>query len=259
MTHKQKLFLPLFSLAFLFLTASPLYGQGKKDAAFGQQKKEEKAIIGNVGEIQGNKLFVEDKGNKKTTETLIDSNTEIVGKNKPTNLSQIKRRDLVAIISTDSATASPGGSIKKAIKVFVDDASPSATAKRQAVQGVITGINGGIITIAHQVHHDRTTNISTTAQTTITIKGSVGIPTVADLQIGMRVVAVGDLNEDNTIVANRIHVIPGKGLGLPKVNSSSPSASLSITPPPATGSATPSATPTATSSGTPTATGSASQ
>ena len=66
--------------------------------------------------------------------------------------------------------------------------------------------------------------------------------TLADLSLGLRIAAVGDLNEEGLLVAKRIHVIPGKATGIFEKQP--------FTAPEATGTATPSATPTATGSAT---------
>lgn len=223
-------------------------GQAKKEEEAGQ-----KATIGNVEQVTTNAVILEEKKLKKKTEVVVDKNTKVVGQEKKTlKLHSIKPKDLVAIISTESATATGGGLLKKAIKIFVrqQTATPSAQLKRHAVYGVITNINNNQITLAHPVHRERIYNLLISAQTVIKIKG-ITTATLADLQIGQRIAAVGDLNENGVLVAKRIHVIPGKATGLfEKYPLATPSATITPT---STPSATPTliATPSPTSSPTP--------
>ena len=62
------------------------------------------------------------------------------------------------------------------------------------------------------------------------MKGVVNA-SLANLQIGQRITAVGDVNNDGSIIAKLVHVIPGKATGILKKNPlATPSATLSITP-----------------------------
>lgn len=254
MKRLQILSLLIFVPLLLIVSTLPLYGQGKsgnasgKSNAPGQTKKEDNVVVGSVDTVSGNTIVVDDKKNNKKTEAVVDSNTKVVGQDKKTlRINQIKPKDLVAVLSTDSGEPATEGGKKKVVKVFVKDASASAQSKRRAIQGLITAINDGLITVVHQIHQDRIFNLLTNALTLVKMKGVIDA-TVASLDLGMRIAAVGDLNEEGILVAKRIHVIPGKGKGLPGFNpTATPSATPSATP-----TATPSATPTATASATPT-------
>jgi len=216
----------------------------------GQVKKEEKASVGNVQRVTNNSVVLEEKKGNKKTETVVDKNTKIIGQDKKTlKLNSLKPNDLAAVVATDSGAP---GQAKKAIKIFVRQASSSAQlklSKRHAVAGVIIALDGSTITIAHQIHRERTWTLLVNAQTVIKIKGTTDA-TLAELQVGQRIAAVGDLNEEGLLVAKRIHVIPGKATGLFEKNPlATPSGTLTGTP---TG--TPSATPTTTVEPTPTPT-----
>lgn len=235
---------------------SPSYGQGKSNQAPGQNKDKGNAnkdvIIGNVESVTDSTIVVEEKKKKTTTETAVDSKTKVIGTSKKDSIKKIKQNDKVAILSTPSGEiATSGGNIKKALKIFVKEGSGSAVPKKRSVHGVITNISGALLTIAHQVHRDRITSVQTTEGTSIKMKGVVDAA-FSDLQIGQRIVAMGDFQTDATFLARRIHVIPGLATGIFKKQPVA-TASASLTPS-ATGSATPSATPTATSAPTPTAT-----
>ena len=167
-------------------------------------------------------------------ETIVDNNTLILNQeNKLIRLNTLKLNDKAAVIATDSAEATPGGTAKKALKIFVRQATSSAALrqmKRRAVEGVITNISGNTITLTHQIQRDRVYTLLVSPLTIVKIKGVVN-GTITDLAIGQRVTAVGDLNENGMLVATRIHLIPGKATGIfQKYPISTPSASLTATP-----------------------------
>lgn len=235
------------SLISLLITTSlmlPLDVLGKPETNPGLEKK---ATIGEVEKINGSTVTIKDKKQNEASSVIIDDTAKVVGKNnKQLKLNSLKPKDKVALISTDSATATTGGKVKKITKVYVKSATTSAQSKRQAIQGVITAISGNDITLAHQVQRDRTYKLSTTTQTVIKMKGVQEASTSA-LAVGQRIAAVGNLNEAGVLVAQRIHIIPGKAIGLFKKNplnssgSATPSATVSTT-----------VTPTSTVSATPT-------
>lgn len=222
---------------------------------------ENKVTIGDVERVSTSSITLEARRNKLKTEAMVDKKTQIINREKrKVSLNSIKPKDLVAVISSESSSiATSGGNLKRALKIFVREATSSAQLKRQALQGVVTGINGSTITLAHQTQRDRTYNLLTNAQTVVKIKSSVGL--LSDLSVGQRIAVVGNINEDGTLIAKLIHVIPGKGTGVFRKNPvATPSATISISPtatlsgvPSTTPSATPSttATPTATFSPTP--------
>lgn len=217
----------------------------------GLVKKEDstpKAMVGGIEGVTPNSIILEEKKLKKRVETAVDEHTKITGRDKhELKLEALKSKDKAAIIASDSGAATGGAHLKKATKIFVQEATLSAQAKRRAIQGLITNIEGGVITVTHQIQRERIYTLLTSEQTVIKLKG-VTDATLADLQVGQRIAAVGDLNEAGGLVAKRIHVIPGKATGIFKKQ---PLATPSATATPATSSATPSATPTATVSATP--------
>lgn len=255
----SKALIAITAVSFLALSAgaSPLFGQGKSSQAPGQQKKQEKAVLGNVEKVTGNAVTLEEKTTKKMVEITTDSQTQIFGQlKKKLRLSDIKLNDMVAVLATPSAGATESGKPGKAVKVFVRqlaEASTSAQGKRHAVHGIITGINNNIITLMHQIQQDRFFSVSFNSETVVSIKG-IPNATTANLELGQRIAAVGVLSSDGKLLAKRIHVIPGKAIGvMKKLPISTPSATAAISPTP-TNAATPSATPTATAAATPTST-----
>lgn len=262
----------VLTLSFLlFLTVFFLqstYAKGK-DEAPDQTKKEENssqgnqnktAEVGKVEEVSGNTIVIEEKNTRKRSESVVDKNTKIVGQDKKAlRVSSIKPNDKVAVISDSTESAKP----KKAIKVYVKkDASGSAQLKKKAVQGIITEINGSLLTVAHQIHRERITQVLVTGSTFIKTKDQVSSPSASmessasaapsTLQVGYRIVAVGDVDASGVLVARKIHVIPGRAVGIYRrfpIASASASPSVTATPT-ATLTASPSAAPTSSPSGT---------
>ncbi|MCL4382174.1 MAG: DUF5666 domain-containing protein [Patescibacteria group bacterium] len=79
--------------------------------------------------------------------------------------------------------------------------------KRMAVYGVITAISENTITVSHPIYPQRTQySVVVNDKTLIKIKG-IETKTMADLKVGLRMAAVGDLNETGLILARRIHLV----------------------------------------------------
>lgn len=179
----------------------------------GQEKKENKAVVGNVEKTTPNSITIEEKKVNKKTEAIIDSSTQIINQNKKSiKLDLVKKDDIVAVVASES------GKVKK---MYVLEATASAQIKRKAVFGIITGVSGEMITLTHQIKVDRIYQVYFTSQTII--KSKSALLSSSDLAIGLRVSAVGDLDEDGRLVAKMIHVIPGKATGvISKYPSASP-------------------------------------
>jgi hypothetical protein len=226
-------FTGLFIIVLIMGGATSVFA--KSDNA-NSEKGQGNVVVGNVEDVKKDKITVEEnKGQGKKVEANLDGQEEIIkqgiNKGKGSVLNNIKKQDKVAIITED---ATKSGKVGKVVKIFVKDATTSAQSKRRAVAGVITEINGTTLTIVHQIHRERVSSVSGGEATVIKMKG-VENPTFANLQVGQRVAAVGDLNSDGGILAKRIHVIPGKAVGifnrLPVASSSAiPSASASASP-----------------------------
>lgn len=241
----MKLIVLFFVFLFsIYISTSALFAQGKSQNSPGQMKKE--VTVGHVEEVKKNSVVVENKKDKSIEESVVDNKTKVVGSNKKTlKLKDIKRKDIIAIVSSDGAQlATSGGKLKKALKVFVKEASVSAQMKRRAVHGIITAINGPIITLVHQIQQDRTYIVQVGSDTIIKTKQSEN----GTLSVGQRIVAIGDLGENGVLIARRIHIIPGLAKGVFKKN---PIATISATLTPSiTGTPSASITPIATPSST---------
>lgn len=134
----------------------------------------------------------------------------------------------------------------KVEKLAAKIASGGATLKRHAVSGIVTSVSGTMLTVTHQIQQDTTHTVYYNANTLIHSKGapstdastSAQLSNTTTLIAGMRITAVGTPIDDG-LLANRIHVIPGKANGVfNKQPISSPSGTLEVTPT-ASGTATP--------------------
>lgn len=227
MRFAKLVFTAIFIILLVLTSVVPLYAEDYLGAVLGVSKKdkeesksqgrgaESKVIVGKVEKVSENKVTLEEKKGKKKTEAIIDQDTKVVGQErKALRWEEIKVKDKIAIISTESAAwATRGGERRKALKVFVKPATSSGELKRRAVQGIITNISGLTITLAHQIQRDRVYTVVVNEQTVIKIKG-VEKATMADLKVGQRMAAVGNLTGTGGILAKRIHVIPGKATGI---------------------------------------------
>lgn len=152
--------------------------------------------------------------------------------------------------ASESGTASLSGEVKK---FAVKQASPAAQMKRHAVSGIISGLADGEITLVHQIQRERTYTVFYTPETVVHSKSS-DTPMEATLTLGMRIAVVGELSDAGELIAKRIHIIPGKAVGIfskqplstqSGEQSASPSTTISVSPS-ATGVVTPSVVPTET-------------
>lgn len=140
-----------------------------------------------------------------------------------------------------------GSAVVKQVKferLTVREATPGAQMKRHAVSGVITELGQGFVVISHQIQTERAWTIYYNTGTVVKIK-DVENATGADLKVGMRIAAVGEPLDTGGLLAKRIHVIPGKAIGVyEKQPEASEGGNLDLTPTPvATATATPETTP----------------
>jgi hypothetical protein len=162
------------------------------------------------------KTLVKNDVESITKQYKVDKNTKYADeKNKPLKLNTVKPKEkAVAVIGEDGAT--PAGQLKKAIKIFIRNATESAQirmAKRRAVQGVVINIEGSTIYLAHQTQRERQFSVLFNDQTTVKIPGMENA-TTANVKVGQRIVVVGKTTDTGDLLATRIMVIPGSATGL---------------------------------------------
>lgn len=153
-----------------------------------------------------------------------------------------KIKDLIKNASA-SGDLTVGGVRVRVREMIRREATPGAVMKRHAISGVITGLGDSRIIISHQTQRERVNTVYYNEATLVKIKDNPAA-TTADLAIGQRIAASGEV-VDGTLLARRIHVIPGRGTGLMEKNPIATSGGVLNATPSATPSivASPSATP----------------
>jgi len=230
---KIKLYFSISIIIFLILLFPSVifaYSQilGAKDAK-GQIKKQAVDVnVGRIEEVKPEKIKI--KTNEKIIEVTTDKNTKIIEKpsGKKLNENQLKKDTPIATLKTKKNQATSSADL-----VIVKQASPSASLqkKRRAVYGLVRSLNGNNIIVSHPIKDNPRYTLLVTENTYIKIKGLVNA-TIADIKIGDRLTGVGNW-EGDVLVVKRIHVIPGKAIGLMQkvaTGSASPTATPSATP-----------------------------
>src|SRR3989344_7606022 len=108
MSKKINFKLALISVMMVTGLMMTLDVYGKLETNHGQSNRPEdkKVTIGEVEKVNGATVTIKDKKQNEASAVTLDSTTKVVGKNnKAVKLNSIKPKDIVALISTDSATA----------------------------------------------------------------------------------------------------------------------------------------------------------
>ncbi len=198
------------------------------------QKQEEKTQNQNQNENQNREIKTE-TGNKVKDDKFPNVADFLGNKVKIEKPQKIGVGRMVEILSQESSPESSLGKDLKRKNMEIKQASSEAQLKRHAVAGVIIDISGGVITLAHQIQRERTYTIYFNNSTEISMKDnnsteSAGLS--SELSIGMRIAVVG-IPTDTGLIATRIHVIPGKAVGVFRkqpVATTSATPIISITP-----------------------------
>lgn len=182
--------------------------------------------VGKIEEVKRGKVGIENKGKK--VEITTSEKTTIIEKPNGNKIApgQLKKGDHVATFANPDATGSANLILVKP-KSATDSAKPES--RRRAVYGLVRQINGNILLVSHPIKDSPRYNVAVSDGTVIKIKG-VENATIGNVKVGDRIAAVGLWAGDN-LVAKKVHVIPGKAIGLLEKGAS--------------GSATPFATPSA--------------
>ncbi len=192
---------------------------GKSNIAPGQAKKTESgtsnALKSNpgIGEpktkstptVKQNKQISVTPAVKTNTVVKKFLETKKVSEN-PKKIGTLKMKELLA---SESTSSSASGVYRNLKKFTAREATSTATLKRHALSGVITGVAEGTLTIAHLIQRDRIYTVFYNVNTVITSKN--GLPGSA-FSVGMRVACVGEPIEGG-LLAKQIHIIPGKAVG----------------------------------------------
>lgn len=192
-------------------------GQLKKENSTGTKRANVVAAEKNTdSKTEANKPMVNTtaKPTKAATQGVAASRSKEVKdfkQNKPLGIKQEKigAGKIKEMLTLDSTQSGAPGKLKH---FKVQEASQAAVMKRHAVSGVITQLGAGTLTIAHQIQTDRTTVILFNANTIITGKSDAASGS-GQLQTGVRITAVGIPSAEG-LLATRIHIIPGRAIGV---------------------------------------------
>jgi hypothetical protein len=240
----MKIFLKLvafavFSAAIVSARMIPAWAVAKNETPPGQSNKTEKNPNSNESENPSDKI----KSVKPTLKPEVKPlkvQQFLVEKTKPetvpvAQLGTAKLKDLLRE-STASGTLTVSGKKYTIREMKTTAATAGATMRRRAIQGIITGLGANRIIISHQTQQEKINSVYYNPNTVFKLKGQVA-PTATDLAIGMRIAASGEIVE-GALLAARIHVIPGKAIGMFEKNPVASSGGGSdILPTPATASA----------------------
>ena len=166
------------------------------------------AVIGQVATKGAGTLSITDKkGSSRSFVT--DVNTKIFGSdNAKLSLSDIALGNVVAAIATSSgATESAKAALLQ--KIYVGESSASAKIKQQAIGGILTGVNGGVVTIAKFSKQDQFYTIPL-AQGTMIKSLDAKIASSSSLTLGLGVVIVGTVDDSGTIITPSLIQITSK-------------------------------------------------
>lgn len=208
-----------------------------------------------AGTNSGRKFTVRDSLESISNSHKVDKTTVFTDENnKPVKSNSIKPQDRVIAIVESEDGGTNSGQLKKALKIIARSSTDSAqlrVTRRRAVQGVVTALSGTTIQLTHQIQRDRLYNVIFNDRTVVTALGSSGSANLVTtlIQVGQRIIVMGNAADNGDILASRIRIIPGKATGVFVKQPVTPFPTMTIAPTPIS---TPSATPTVTV--TPTAT-----
>lgn len=163
------------------------------------------ATIGTVDKKGGNLLTLTDKlgGSISFTTT---SGTKVFSGETVLSLLDVVPGNLVAAIATQSGVATESATAATLQKLYVEEASNSAKGKQELVQGIVTGVNAGVLTIAKSSKQDQFYNMSVEG---VVIKTKdVKTANSNALVLGQGVIVVGTIDDtDTTITPTLIQIV----------------------------------------------------
>lgn len=202
-------FLIITSFILLIGIMLPLPVLGKDEKAPGMIKKE-KMEMTEQEEASPPAMPLQFK-NGQTRQPL----DRVVGKNSNKGKIGIGQlEDLFHRLATDSSGLKKELKRRKLAHIMIRPATPAAQVKRHAVEGMISSINGDMVTLVHQIQQSRTYQIQILPTTIVTQRGATPSATV-QLTVGERVIVMGVPSTQGVLQATRIHIIPGASPGSP--------------------------------------------
>lgn len=253
MTIKKSKILTFFICAFALYTlhfALPALAQDETESTEGAQSvreairkrveeklaelsKNPKAVVGELKEITDTTLNITTKKGEALAATSDETKYFRVTKGKQTS---IKFEELVLGDFTVVMGYRNGNNVLDARRVISYDANP--VTERRAVFGTVRTNTDGDLTISTP-SQDQIWTIQTDDDTEVTKKGDEGFEDVdiEEIKAGDRIIAAGSPNtkKNNTLVASKIHVIPGTAVGQNKTveeDAATPTPTKKTTPAP---------------------------
>jgi hypothetical protein len=168
-------------------------------------------VAGNVVTLAGNTLTLKLSKVSTNINEIIDPKTIIIAQDKKIgNINTIKPSDFIYVISTDSSSGSTvSAGMKKALKIYIKNSTPSAQLQRKIYMGMLSAIDGNFLILSNSTDSAKSTKIKIQKDTKIMIR-SIPKATQADLKMGDRVLVFGNPDNAGTISAKIITVIPLK-------------------------------------------------
>lgn len=209
-------------LTFAFLTA-PVAAQEEATPATQtiREKVREKienivhkprAVVGTLTEITDSTLQIQTRSGQLQMAATGEETTYV--RTTRGRRTEVEFEDLVLGDFIIAMGFRNGNEVLETRRVITYDSSPLT--ERRAVFGVVQGNENGTLTLQHPKTAEVWT-VETSRDTKITRKGEDGFEEidVDEVQVGDRIIAAGvpDEKEENTLLAGRIHVIPGRAEG----------------------------------------------
>lgn len=162
-------------------------------------------VFGEISAISGTTITIETKRDAVKT-VLTDDKTKFLqigkGGKKEISLSALALGDKIAAVGI--ANDENSGTAKFVIKLT------GKQAKRHAVFGKVSEISSSQLSISHLIHTDKPAIVVKVAvDTKIKIRGKADA-VFADIKVGDKIAASGQIDDKGVIAAKRIFVIPGK-------------------------------------------------
>ena len=164
------------------------------------------ATIGTVDKKGGNLLTLTNKTGGSVSFTTTGS-TKVLSGTTVLSLLDVVPGNVVAAIATQSSIATESATAQTLLKLYVEEASSSVKEKQQLVQGIITGINGEVLTITNSSKQDQFYNIPL-GQAAIIKTKDAKLANSSALTLSLGVAVVGTIDEtDTTITPSLIQIL----------------------------------------------------
>lgn len=167
------------------------------------------ALIGSVDKKGPATLTIKDKKGSSIVFTT-NANTQVLREGSTIALSNLVAGDVVAAIATESGgIGTESAKVRLLQKLYVGEATFSAKTKQQVVQGIVTGINDGVVTIAKFSKQDQFYNIPLDTSALIKTLDAKEASS-SSLTLGLHVAVVGTVDASDIVLTPTLIQILGK-------------------------------------------------